>query len=211
MLIIINDARSDVKYMKSKEREVIVLLQDYRNDLPAGPQDAYVEASDSGFEGNTPLTTETFLRMNTGSLVGQTYWYLNKALRMLEIEDSRKYRALYSFYFDPDAGHNDVNRCRTLHPNAEVLREHDAAIKRLGVFLGNVELYVRHPYKSTNKVRYESVEIQHKELYIIYLRYVRDEFSHDIAVEEASKKMDYDLDHAGRVIEEKNRAGSAAV
>lgn len=194
-----------------KERDVTLLLRDYRNDLPSGPQESFVEVAAISGDGSNadPLTSEGMKRMNKKSLVGETYYKLDIALNLLNKFHTHLYDTIRFFYLEPDAGHGDVEwyRGKAKDNNlaaAYIIKRHDEGIKVLANYLRNSDLYVRYPYKGATRTRYESLEVQNHELYVIYLRYLNDGFSHDDAVEEAAKKMDYENIHAERVISERN-------
>ncbi len=164
---------------KIREQEIIVLLRDYMNILPSGPQEAYVPlGSGGGLEDSWPLTAESQVRMDRNNPIGETYAYLDNALGQLPADE---YAAMLTLYLHEGAGHRDVDDIRRkalVNGNPELvllIEKHDAAITRLAAILDSADLWVRRPQKAPGPKPSQNMEDRHDELFAIFLRYMEDD------------------------------------
>lgn len=198
--------------MKNKHNEIILLLRDYMNFLPGGPQEAYVPLG-SGFssESSWPLTEESLKRVNKNTLVGDTYDKLDKALTILNRFHPSLYNAMLELYIREESGHRDIDHLKVLAMNGSayaksLIDRHDKAIEKLSSYLRNVDLYVRMPHKATGPKPGQDMAEQHANLYAIFLRAFEEEnTSYREALNYAVFKTDgyYSKRHADRIIKKK--------
>lgn len=195
--------------LDSRKLEIKILLQDYMNFLPPGPQEAFVPVGDSGgFEDSFPITTELEKRMDRTSLVGDTYDKLDKALVWLDKNYPELYNILLEYYLHPESGHSDVDSLLVKNTSRDYIwnkmLKHEMALTRLAKYMEDEDLYVRRPEKAAGRVGRTKMEENHEELYEVFLRYKdNDNLKFSQAVKNAAFKCDYTTDHARRII--KNR------
>lgn len=198
-----------------KRIEIILLLRDYMNFLPPGPQEAYVPVgSGFGTESDWPLTAESIKRLDKTSLVGETYDRLDKALRLLDKKHPRLYHALMDIYLREESGHRDLDHIKKVAKAGilaaqDLIHRHDQAIAKLVTYIGNVDLYVRYPHKATGPKPGANMEEKHDELFAIFSRAYDDEdVPYRQALNYAVFKMDnyYSKRHADRIIKGKLQA-----
>jgi hypothetical protein len=197
-----------------REQEIIVLLRDYMNILPSGPQEAYVPLGSGGWlEDSWPLTAESIIRMDDTNYIGETYVKLDDALKQLEREHPKQYEALLRTYLHEGAGHRDVDflRQRALANGnpviVKLLEQHDAAITTLAEYLADDDLWVRWPQKAPGPRPAQNMDERHDQLYAIFLRYIEEGIPYRQSIKNAAFKMT-DLDgepyysqrHAERII-----------
>jgi hypothetical protein len=197
-----------------REQEIIVLLRDYMNILPSGPQEAFVPlGSGGGLEDSWPLTAESIIRMDSTNYIGETYVKLDAALARLEREYPMQYEALLKTYLHEGAGHRDVDflRQRALvngNPKIiQLLELHDDAITTLADYLSEDDLWVRWPQKAPGPRPAQNMDERHDQLYAIFLRYIEEGIPYRQSIKNAAFKMT-DLDgepyysqrHAERII-----------
>lgn len=205
--------------MNQEQNEIILLLRDYMNFLPPGPQEAFVPVG-SGFtaESGWPLTAESIRRLNVDSLTGETYESLDQALTLLNRDHPDLYNALLIIYLREEAGHRDVDHIRTAaHRGSEeardLLLQHDAAIKQLAKYLEGKDLYVRVPHKATGPKPGQNMQEMHQQLIANFRRYYEeDELPYRQALANAVTKMDgyYSRRHADRIIKGRMKAENEA-
>lgn len=198
---------------KSKEDEIIVLLQDYNNYLPSGAGEAYVPTPDKGasFSSNWPLNAEAEKRMDKDTLVGETYEKLDVALSELAREFPKLYRAIDAVYLEDGVGHNQLGYYRQLARNGGLYKEsaeklvdlHDRAIQVLAAKLDNESLYVRWPMLHVEFDSRKKAESANDEIFAIYKRYVERGSSHDHAIANIQALLDDDVskEYIERVID----------
>lgn len=194
--------------MANKKQEIIVLLRDYMNILPPGPQEAYVPlAGGSSNESGWLITPELELRMNRGSLVGATYDSLDNALRKLDREQPQWYGAIVQLYLQDGSGHRDVDDIRikigdkdNTHPLVTLISSHDDAIDWLAEELANEDLYVRWPQKAPGPQPGQNMDERHTALFAVFLRYIEDGIPYRQSVRNAAFKCEYSPRHAERII-----------
>jgi hypothetical protein len=195
--------------MDGKNNEVILLLRDYMNFLPSGPQEAFVPlGSGFGTESGFPLTAESLRRLNKNSLTGETYDKLDKALLKLDAEEPNLYEAIMVIYLREEAGHRDVDHIRSVaragsSDAQKLLDKHDKAIEKLESYLANDDLYVRFPHKATGPKPGQNMDEMHEQLYSIFLRYFEEDgLPYRQALANAVFKMDdyYSPRHADRIV-----------
>jgi hypothetical protein len=202
-----------------REQEIIVLLRDYMNILPSGPQEAYVPLGTGGSEDSWPLTAESQVRMDIHNPIGETYAYLDDALGKLPPD---QYAAMLVFYLHDGAGHRDVDDARNKalangNPDLVLLLEkHDDAIRNLAKMLDDADLWVRRPQKAPGPKPSQNMEDRHDELFAIFLRYMEDDkLPYRQSMRNARFKMTdtegepyYSERHAERIIKPKWKAYS---
>lgn len=177
---------------KNKKAEVILLLRDYMNFLPSGQQEAYVPVGQAfSATDSWPLTAESERRMEKGSMTGETYDKLDKALRLLSIQYPTAYHALLEIYLREDSGHRDLDHIKKAARGGslEALKleqQHDIGIEKLAAYLADTDLYVRWPHKATGPKPGQDIETMHEELFATFLRYYDKDFH-----EEASGELPY--------------------
>lgn len=191
-----------------KRQEIIILLRDYMNILPPGPQEAFVPlAGGSSNESGWLITPELELRMNRGSLVGETYDILERSLRKLDSEHPVWYGAIVQLYLQDGSGHRDVDDLRikvgdkgNSHPVVRLLASHDDAINWLAEDLSDEDLYVRWPQKAPGPQPGQNMDERHTALFAVFLRYVEDGIPYRQSVRNAAFKCEYSPRHAERII-----------
>jgi hypothetical protein len=197
-----------------REQEIIVLLRDYMNILPSGPQEAYVPlGSGGGLEDSWPLTAESIIRMDSTNYIGETYVKLDQALKQLESEYPKQYEAILRIYLHEGAGHRDVDFLRQKalatgnRVTVKLLEDHDAAIATLADYLSEEELWVRWPQKAPGPRPAQNMAEQHDQLYAIFMRYIDDGVPYRQSIKNAAFKMTdfegkayYSQRHAERII-----------
>jgi broad specificity phosphatase PhoE len=189
----------------AREVEVTQLLQDWLNFLP--PADT----------GNF-LTEEMMWRWDKGSLVGESYDLLERALKRLEREDPEAHSAISRAYLDDEMGHSEVDfwrRNALLQPEERssgatdwrlLVIAHNRGIRLLGSYLHNFELYVRWPSKAAvDRRRGLKMEERHDELVEVYKRYKDEGLKHSQALKNAAFKCEYTVQHARVIIKERDR------
>lgn len=195
----------------TKERQVRLLLADYMNYLPSGPQEAYIPVGSGGSVDAWPITAELERRMDKTSLVGETYHNLDQALVLLDIMEPDLYNAILAIYLREDSGHRDLDHLTKMAGTSESIHDlverENRAVKKLVSFLDNVDLYVRSPHKSSGPRPGQNMQEKHDELFAIYQRNVEDGLAHGKAISNAVFKMVdehgspyYSKRHAIRVI-----------
>lgn len=194
--------------MKSTKQAVVVLLRDYMNILPPGPQEAFVPLAGSGSseESGWLITPELERRMDGNTLVGETYEFLDDALRRLDREHPRLYSALVQLYLHDGSGHRDVDDLRikangrTDNSIGQLVIRHDAAIDILAEYLADTDLYVRWPQKAPGPRPGQNMNERHNALFAVFLRYIEDGVSYRQSVRNAALKCEYSVRHAERII-----------
>ena len=198
--------------MNNRRVEIILLLRDYMNFLPPGPQEAYVPVGMGiSNESDWPLTAEALKRLDRTTLVGDTYYKLDRALRRLDREHPRLYHAMLDIYLREEAGHRDLDHIKRVAKSGlaqavNLLERHDEAIDKLIEYLRNVDLYVRFPHKATGPKPGQNMEEKHDQLFAIFMRaYDEDDVPYRQALTYAVFKMDdyYSKRHADRIIKGK--------
>lgn len=199
--------------MSNNRIDIILLLRDYMNFLPSGPQEAFVPLG-TGFsssESSWPLTTESLKRADKNTMVGDTYDKLDRALRLLDRKYPNLYRAIVDIYLREESGHRDLDHIKEVASKGnavalDLLDRHDKAIDKLVSILEGVDLYIRYPHKATGPKPGQNMEEKHEELFAIFLRVYEDEnvpYRH--ALNYAVFKMDgyYSKRHADRIIKKR--------
>jgi hypothetical protein len=192
----------------TKKQEIIILLRDYMNILPPGPQEAFVPlAGGSSNESGWLITPELELRMDRGSLVGETYDILDTALRELDRQSPEWYGAIVQLYLQDGSGHRDVDDLRikvgdkdNSHPVVSLIHKHDAAIAWLAKELADEDLYVRWPQKAPGPQPGQNMDERHTALFAVFLRYIEDGIPYRQSVRNAAFKCEYSPRHAERII-----------
>lgn len=162
----------------SREREIKILLADYMNFLPPGPQEAFVPtgaATGGMIESDWPITPELEKRMDRTTLVGETYGYLDDALRALNETEPDLYNAIYHMYLQEESGHRDEDKIILNSATSEgakwFLFKLDKALEWLAEYLQDKELYVRWPQKAAGPKPGQNMKERHDELFAIFGRY----------------------------------------
>lgn len=200
--------------MNLREQEIMLLLRDYMNILPPGPQEAFVPiGSGVGTNNGWPLSDESIERLDEGTEVGYTYKLLDKALICLEDEYPNLYSAILQSYLHEGAGHRDVDHWRnkiltTGSPAlTDLVERHDKAIILLAEYLQNDRLYVRWPQKAPGPKPSQNMEERHDELFAIFLRNIDSGTPYRQSIKNATFKMVdndgepyYSARHAERII-----------
>ncbi len=198
--------------MSNKRVDVILLLRDYMNFLPPGPQEAFVPlGSGFGGESNVPLTPESLKRLDRKSLVGDTYYKLDKALNFLDKKYPRLYHAMLDIYLREESGHRDLDHLKKNASNGSsyaqnLLDRHDKAIGKLVELLDGLDLYIRYPHKATGPKPGQNMEEKHAELFAVFWRLYNDEdVPYRQALNYAVFKMDgyYSRRHADRIVKKR--------
>lgn len=200
-----------------RERDVILLLRDYMNFLPSGPQEAYVPlGSGYGSESDWPLTAESLRRLDKTTLTGDTYSKLDDALNKLDFEHPNLYEAILDIYLREEAGHRDVDHLREVVKRgspyvAELLTRHDEAITKLAKWLAEDDLYIRYPHKATGPKPGQDMKEKHDHLFEVFKRFWEKgegTLPYRQALYNAVHKMDgyYSNRHADRIIRARLRA-----
>lgn len=191
--------------LESRKLEIKILLADYMNFLPSGPQEAFVSVDDSSYEESWPITEECEKRMDRNSLVGDTYYKLDRALVWLDDNHPELYNTILTLYLQPESGHSDVDNLMQKAKNNknvwDVLIKHEMALNKLAKYMENEELYVRRPEKAAGRSNVVNMEENHRELFEVFLRYRDDDgLNFSQAVKNAAFKCNYTTDHARRII-----------
>lgn len=192
----------------AKHQEIVILLRDYMNILPPGPQEAYVPLGGGGSNDTGWLITpELELRMNKKSLVGGTYSRLDASLRRLDKEHPVGYGAIVQLYLQDGSGHRDVDDLRIKmgskpadHPIAKLVEAHDEAIKWLAEDLAEEDLFVRWPQKAPGPQPGQDMGERHKTLFLVFLQNIEQGVPYRQSVRNAAFKCEYSTRHAERVI-----------
>lgn len=192
-----------------KQQDVILLLRDYMNFLPGGPQEAFVPIG-SGFSSESawPLTAESLRRLDKTTLTGETYDKLDKALIQLDNEYPLLYESILAIYLREESGHRDLDHIKQASDKGnqeakQLLNKHNEAIKQLVIYLAKSDLYIRYPHKATGPKPGQNISEMHDELYSIFNRfYEEDQLPYRQALQNAVLKMDgyYSTRHADRII-----------
>lgn len=192
-----------------KRKEVVILLADYMNFLPPGPQEAFVPVGSGGNSEDSGwlITPELELRMDIHSDVGETYRWLDEALVALDFEEPLWYATLWMIYLQDGSGHRDIDDMRIKmggkqpdHPLALTVARHDLGIAWLADYLSDRELYVRWPQKAPGPQPGQNMDERHSALFAVFLRYKEDGLPYRQAVRNAALKCEYSSRHAERVI-----------
>ncbi len=216
-----------IKYLKqgvymansNKKNEIRILLRDYMNFLPPGPQDPFVPVGTMGnlSESSWPLSAEAVKRMDKKSLVGSTYDILERSLIRLDDEYPNLYEAILVTYLRDEAGHRDDDWLASLSGTSQVaLGLHNRIEEGLDVladWLYNEDLYVRWPQKAAGPKPGQNMEDKHNELYALYLRFRKDGQPYRTALTNSVFKLQdekgnsyYSRRHADRIIKNKMAA-----
>lgn len=198
--------------MSITKREVRILLADYMNFLPPGPQDAFVSiVGGGGIETPWPITAELEKRMDKNSLVGSTYHILDRALNKLADSSPVLYSVLLRVYLREDSGHRDLDHIKknsgTSYGAMNLVAYEDAAIQKLVEYIDKIDMYVRMPQKAAGPRPGQNMEEKHNELFAIYTRNIDDGLPHGQALSNAVFKMTDDVGnpyyskrHAARIV-----------
>ncbi len=194
--------------MDKKKQEIILLLRDYMNFLPSGPQEAFVPVGSFGVESAWNLTSESIRRMDKNSMTGETYDNLDKALVRLNRDEPKLYEALLVIYLREESGHRDLDHIQSVATAGnerakELIKRHDLAIDKLAQYMYNDDLYVRFPHKATGPKPGQDMAEMHEQLFSIFCRYhFEDELPYRAALANAVLKMNnyYSKRHADRII-----------
>lgn len=160
----------------NRKQEIKILLRDWANFLPSGPQEAFVPVGTAMTrpEESWPLTPEGERRMNPKTYVGETYQKLNSALNRLKEHDQRQFNVVAGMYLVEEAGHRDEDFIRantgTSNEALRIIMLHDAAIDWLADHLDEADLYVRWPQKATGPRPGQDMGERHEELFSIFSR-----------------------------------------
>lgn len=193
----------------TKRQEIIILLRDYMNILPPGPQEAFVPLGGGGSSADSGwlITPELERRMDKNSLVGETYDLLDSALRKLDKEHPEWYGAIVQLYLQDGSGHRDVDDLRIkmgtkadTHPITVLVGHHDDAIDWLAETLDDEDLYVRWPQKAPGPQPGQNMDERHTALFAVFLRYIEDGIPYRQSVRNAALKCEYSTRHAERII-----------
>lgn len=200
----------------NKKNEIRILLRDYMNFLPPGPQDPFVPVGSMGnlSESSWPLSAEAVKRMDRSSLVGSTYDILNINLVRLDKEYPKLYEALLVVYLRDEAGHrDDDNLAKLSGKSASALELHgrvEAGLDKLADWMYNEDLYVRWPQKAAGPKPGQNMEEKHEELYALFKRFRKDGQPYRTALTNSVFKMQdekgnpyYTRRHADRIIKNK--------
>lgn len=184
-----------------KEQEIVLLLADYMNILPSGPQEAFVPIGTGiGTNPGWPLSPESVERLDTRTELGYTYKKLDEALIELEDNYPNLYYAILQCYLHEGAGHRDVDHWRNKavasgSPQLTGLVErHDKAIVLLAEYLDDERLYIRWPQKAPGPKPSQNMEEKHDELFAVFLRYIEAGTPYRQSIKNATFKM---VDHKG--------------
>lgn len=194
--------------MASKKQEIIILLRDYMNFLPPGPQEAFVPVGSGGSseESGWLITPELERRMDRNTDVGETYGWLDDALKVLDRVQPEWYAAILQLYIQDGCGHRDVDDLRIKYDIrrnkvlASLLDRHDLAVAWLAEELKDKELYVRWPQKAPGPQPGQNMDERHSALFAVFLRYKEDGLPYRQSVRNAALKCEYSARHAERVI-----------
>lgn len=194
--------------MATKAQEITILLRDYMNFLPPGPQEAFVPVGSGGSseESGWLITPELERRMDRKSLVGETYGWLDDSLVELDKAAPEWYAAILQLYIQDGSGHRDVDDLRikyNLRQNpvlGSILDRHDLAIAWLAEHMKDKELYVRWPQKAPGPQPGQDMDERHTALFAVFLRYIEDGLPYRQSVRNAALKCEYSARHAERVI-----------
>lgn len=200
--------------LNEKEYGIVMLLRDYMNFLPSGQQEAFVPAvSAFGNSGNWPVTVELEKRMDTSSMVGETYAHLDSALNRLAREEPILYNALLVIYLREEAGHRDLDKIKAVAAEgnldaARLVSDHNQAITKLARMLDEQDLYIRMPHKATGPRPGQDMVEMHNELFAVFWRdYEHGEgnLPYRKALANSVLRMDnyYTRRHADRIIKKK--------
>lgn len=205
--------------MKTKEQDIILLLRDWANFLPSGPQEAYVPVgSGFGSESDWPLTAESLRRLDKSSMTGDTYARLDDALLRLDRQYPEQYEAILRLYLREESGHRDVDHLRLVASRGSeqakaLVKAHDMAITQLATWLAEDDLYVRYPHKATGPKPGQDIKEMHDQLVEVFLRFWENgegNQKYRQALNNAVLKMDghYSARHADRIVKARLEAMS---
>ncbi len=197
-----------------KRVEIIQLLRDYNNFLPGGSGEAYVPLGAGGGDyGGWPLSPEALKRMDSDSLIGETYMLLNKALDRLRKIRPLWWETIYRAYLQDDTGHSQVDRWREIAYSdgvsmysahcRQLVERHDEAIEFLYQQLKDEDLWVKFANKSPGPKPGTKMEDRHLELVVVYQRYRSEGMSVSNSIKNAALKCDYSERSAWRIIRER--------
>lgn len=157
---------------KVLKRAIDILLADYMNFLPPGPQEAYVPvgAATTGLYSDWPLTPESFRRMNPNTLRGSTYRKLDEALVWLDKNHPILYTAVLQLRLHDEAGHSDVEWARKRDGYKTLVALYDEALDKLADYLEGADLDVNYPSPAAATSEKDIGDKNH-EVYVVYLRY----------------------------------------
>lgn len=187
---------------ENRLQEVKILLRDYMNFLPSGPQEAFVPVGTamSRPEESWPLTPEAEKRMDEGTETGETYGRLNAALKLLNEWSPLHFNVISSMYLREEAGHRDEDFIRAKVGRSDsaynLIKAHDEAIAWLAEHLDDASLYVRWPQKATGPRPGQDMSERHDELFAIFSRYF---FEQKLPYRQALTNAVFDMqDHEGK-------------
>lgn len=185
----------------------MILLRDYMNILPAGPQEAYVPTGDvGGMEESWPITATLERRMNRKSEEGETYAKLDRVLSKLDRVAPREYNAILAIYLHPEAGHSDlefIRRQGALSGDSELcdlVALADKGIEWLATELADETLYVKFPTNAPGPMPGTAMEEKHDELVATFKRYMDQGIKFSQALKHAAMNQGYHKEHARKVI-----------
>ncbi len=185
----------------------MILLRDYMNILPAGPQEAYVPTGDmGGMEEAWPITATLERRMNPKSEEGETYAKLDRALSELDRVAPRLYNAVLAVYLHPEAGHSDLEFLRrqgAVSGDSELcdlVARVDKAIDWIATQLEDETLYVKFPNNAPGPMQGTAMDEKHTELYAVFKRYINQGIKFSQALKHAAMNQGYHKEHARKVI-----------
>jgi hypothetical protein len=155
-----------------KRKDITILLADYMNILPPGPQTAYVPAGDNfGAEESWPMTPELEARMDTNSIIGETYATLEYALAELDKEHPEWYNGVLSVFLHPEAGHSDIEFLRRQNPKNITLLCADEGVNWLADFINDEDIFVRRASVSDTSRSEQHMEHKYDEVAAAFIRY----------------------------------------
>lgn len=190
----------------TKAKDIQILLADYMNILPPGPQTAYVPAGDAfGAEESWPITPELERRMDDVSLIGETYQELDDALVELNRQEPVLYNAILQIFLHPEAGHSDLEFIRRQNPESTLLACADEGLEWLGEYMNDERIFVRRAAVADSTKREQEMEHKHEELAAVYMRYIESGIKHSEAIKNLAVKYekDYTKQHIRRIIKER--------
>jgi hypothetical protein len=155
-----------------KRKDITILLADYMNILPPGPQTAYVPAGDNfGAEESWPMTPELEARMEPNSIIGETYATLEYALSELDKEHPEWYNGVLSVFLHPEAGHSDIEFLRRQNPKNTTLLCADEGVNWLADFINDEDIFVRRASVSDTSRSEQHMEHKYDEVAAAFVRY----------------------------------------
>jgi len=155
-----------------KRKDIATLLADYMNILPPGPQTAYVPAGDNfGAEESWPMTPELEARMDSNSVIGETYATLEYALSELDREHPEWYNGILSVFMHPEAGHSDLEFLRRQNPKNTILLCADEGITWLADFINDEDIFVRRASVADTTHTEALMEDKYNEVAAAFVRY----------------------------------------